>query len=54
VPTVAARLPKQTVDKTAVVVTPTNEDHAASLVSNGQQATLGTGGDATADSSVAN
>lgn len=54
VPAVAARLPKQAVDKTAVVVTPSTEDHAAALIPNGQQATLGTGGDAASESAVTN
>jgi hypothetical protein len=45
VPTIAARLPKQTVDKTAVVFKPSSEDHAAAI-QGGQQATLGSGGEA--------
>ena len=38
-------LPKQTVDKTAVVFKPSSEDHAAAI-QGGQQATLGSGGEA--------
>lgn len=54
VPTVAARMPKQTVDKTAVVVKPSSEDHAAALQGSAQQATLGAGGDASTNGAATN
>lgn len=49
VPTIAARLPKPSADRTAVIVTPSTQDHIAAIKSFAEQATLGAGADVTGD-----
>jgi len=53
VPAIAARMPKDDLEKTAVITKPSQEDHAAAHQASAQQATLGAGADA-ANGAVSN